>query len=152
MNFISKKSKLLVKKYVSKTLNTNPRDVIYYIHQNDIDNTTPITASALAYQYLYKTHFNKIISVSTILDEYEGEIGLIGPGNGNCTAALECLFGEFSFCHTHSILHDAYGRFYAKYGLDRGYCYAIKNSTRFMKKSPLFGHISGFFFALFHKI
>ena len=62
------------------------------------------------------------------------------------------MFGKSLFCHTHSILHDAYGRFYKKYGLDRGYCYALKRSKKFMKRIPLFGHISGFIFALTHKI
>ena len=45
-----------------------------------MDNSTPIKTSALAYQHLYIVHFEKVETVDEILDEYDGEIGLFGPG------------------------------------------------------------------------
>ena len=131
---------------------TNPEEVIEYIHNYNLDGTLPILSSAVAYQYLYLKHFNKVKSINDILEENKYDIGLIGPGHTKCTGILECMFEKSLLCHTHSILHDAYGRFYKKYGLDRGYCYALKRSKKFMKRNPLFGHISGFLFAITHKI
>ena len=81
-----------------------------------------------------------------MLDLYDGEIGLIGPGNSCFTQVLERLFGKFKCCHLHSAFYDAYGRFFIKYRLGRGYCYVIpKNmTTHWLKNSPIFGHVSGF--------
>ena len=70
-----------------------------------------IIKSALIYQYLPVKYVGKIDIVKSILDSYQGEIGLIGPGNGRITCCLEVLFSRYSFCHAHSIFHDAYGRF-----------------------------------------
>ena len=139
---------------------TNPNEIIHYVDYFidkavdwfDQEYNVVILKSALAYQYLYQKNFNQLISVETVLEENNGEIGLIGPGNSSCTCILEKLFGRISCCHTHSILHDAYGRFYLKYKQDKGYCYAMKNAPEWMKRSPLFGHVTGFLFSIIHRI
>ena len=71
-----------------------------------------IIKSTLIYQYLQIRYVGQIDSVKIIIDSYQGEIGLIGPGNGRITCCLEALFSRYSFCHAHSIFHDAYDRFY----------------------------------------
>ena len=133
-------------------ISTNPEEVIKYIHNYNLDSSSPILSSAVAYQYLYLKHFIKVKPIKDILEENKYDIELIGPGHTKCTGILECMFGKSLFCHTHSILHDAYGRIYKKYGLGRGYCYALKRSKKFMNMISLLGHITGFIFALTHKI
>ena len=97
-----------------------------------------ILKSALVYQYLYLFHFDISISIDDVLELNDNEIGLIGPGNGCLTHFLEKIFNQSHILHSHSILHDAFGRFYAHNSLDRGYTYVIpKNKTpRWVKKSP----------------
>ena len=100
----------------------------------DADVNPAIIKSALIYQYLLVKYVGKIDSVESIIDSYQGEIGLIGPGNGRITCCLEALFSRYSFSHVHSIFHDAYGRFYNRYGYGSGYCYLFHNLPNFIKK------------------
>lgn len=130
---------LIVNDYVLKRIDT--------IKGKYQEEDRQILRSALIYQQLYKIHFGKTIYVATILDEYGGEIGKIGPGDGCLTnQVLEKMFGSIDICHMHSAFHDAYGRFFKKYEKGRGYTYAIqeKNSPRWVKKCSLLGHITGF--------
>ena len=113
-----------------------------------------ILKSALVYQYLYLRNFKTHISIDDVLELNDNEIGLIGPGNGCLTHFLEKIFNQSHILHSHSILHDAFGRFYAHHSLDRGYTYVIpKNRTpKWMKRSPLCGQISGLIYCAFNKI
>ena len=54
---------------------------------NDVDDV--ILKSALVYQYLHIRNFKKYISIDEILELYNNEIGLIGPGNVCLTHFLE---------------------------------------------------------------
>ena len=113
-----------------------------------------ILKSALVYQRLHLRNFKKYISIDDVLELIDNEIGLIGPGNGCLTWFLERIFGQSDILHSHSILHDAFGRFYTHHSLDRGYTYIIpKNRTlKCLKRSPLCGHISGLIYCVFNKI
>ena len=113
-----------------------------------------ILKSALVYQYLYLCNFDTMIPINDILELNNNEIGLIGPGNGCLTWFLEKMFGGSDILHSHSIIHDAFGRFYAHHSLDRGYTYVIpKNRTpKWIKRSPLCGQISGLIYCAFNKI
>ena len=113
-----------------------------------------ILKSALVYQYLYLCNFDTMILINDILELNNNEIGLIGPGNGCLTWFLEKMFGGSDILHSHSIIHDAFGRFYAHHSLDRGYTYVIpKNRTpKWMKRSPLCGQISGLIYCVSRKI
>ena len=51
----------------------------------------------------------------------------------------------------HVIFYDAFGRFYNRYRRGRGYCYVFNCGNRFLKKSPLFGHIAGIVYWLFNE-
>ena len=106
----------------------------------------------MIYKLLYFSEFNKLITINEILDLYDGEIGLIGPGNGCLTYILERLFGKINFFHLHSAFHDAYGRFFMKYKRGRGYCYVIpeNTTTHCLKNSSLLGHISGLIWSIIH--
>ena len=116
--------------------------------------TDVILKSALVYQYLYLNHYDTILSIDDVLELNNNEIGLIGPGNGCLTWFLERMLGQFGVLHSHSILHDAYGRFYTHHQSDRGYTYTIpKNLTpKCVKRSPLCGQISGLIYCLSRKI
>ena len=113
-----------------------------------------ILKSTLVYQYLYLCNFDTMIPIDDILKLNNNEIGLIGPGNGCLTRFLERMFGGSDILHSHSILHDAFGRFYAHHSLDRGYTYVIpKNRTpKCIKRSPLCGQISGLIYCLVKQI
>ena len=113
-----------------------------------------ILKSALVYQYLYLRNFKTCISIDRVLKLNDNEIGLIGPGNGCLTHFLERIFNQSDILHSHSILHDAFGRFYDHHQLDRGYTYVIpKNRTiKCIKRSPLCGQISGLIYCLSKKI
>ena len=135
----------------------NPQFALNYLKENfrnvkssnqSIDDQ--ILKSAIIYKLLYFSEFNKSISINEILDLYDGEIGLIGPGNSCFTYILERLFGKIKCCHLHSAFHDAYGRFFTKYQRGRGYCYVIPENmtTHCLKNSPLLGHISGFIWSI----
>ena len=113
-----------------------------------------ILKSALVYQYLYLRNFDTYISIDELLELNDNEIGLIGPGNGCLTHFLKRIFNKSEILHSHSILHDAFGRFYAHHSLDRGYTYTIpKNLTpQCVKRSPLCSQISGLIYCAFNKI
>ena len=113
-----------------------------------------ILKSALVYQYLYLCHFDISISIDEVLELNNNEIGLIGPGNRCLTWFLEKMFGGSDILRSHSIIHDAFGRFYVHHSLDRGYTYVIpKNRTpKWMKRSPLCGQISGLIYCVSKKI
>ena len=113
-----------------------------------------ILKSALVYRDLYYRNFKTHISIDDILELNNNEIGLIGPGNGCLTHILERVFGGSHILHSHSILHDAFGRFYDHYSLDRGYTYVIpENRTpKWVKRSPLCGQISGLIYCAFNRI
>ena len=113
-----------------------------------------ILKSALVYQYLYLCNFDTMILINDILELNNNEIGLIGPGNGCLTWFLEKMLGGSDILHSHSIIHDAFGRFYAHHSLDRGYAYVIpKNRTpKWMKRSPLCGQITGLIYCVSRKI
>ena len=113
-----------------------------------------ILKSALVYQYLYLRNFKTHISIDDVLELNDNEIGLIGPGNGCLTHFLEKIFNQSHILHSHSILHDAFGRFYAHHSLDRGYtCIIPKNLTpKCIKRSPLCGQISGLIYCVSKKI
>ena len=118
----------------------------------DVDDV--ILKSALVYQYLYLNHYDIMLSIDDVLELNNNEIGLIGPGNGCLTHILERIFNRSDILHSHSILHDAFGRFYAHHSLDRGYTYVIpENKTpRWVKKSPLCGQVSGLIYCLRKRI
>ena len=113
-----------------------------------------ILKSALVYQYLYHRNFGVYISVDDVLKLNNNEIDLIGPGNGCLTWSFERIFSRFDILHSHSILHDAFGRFYNHYSLDRGYPYAISENLtpNLLKRSPLCGQISGLIYCIFNRI
>lgn len=119
---------------------------------NDVNDV--VLKSALVYQYLNLKNLNKYMTIDEVLEENDGEIGLIGPGNGCTTHLLERISGCCDILHSHSILHDAYGRFYSRYSEDRGYTYAIPiNLTpKLVKRSPLCGQISGLIYCISKKI
>ena len=112
-----------------------------------------ILKSSLVYQFLYHKHFNKLHTVENILHVHK-DIGLIGPGSGCITRFLERTLGWIDVLNSHGILHDAFGRFYDYYSLDRGYTYALSESatSRLMKRSPLCGQISGILYCIFKRI
>ena len=75
----------------------------------DADVNPVIINSALIHQYLQIKYVGKIESVKSLIDSYQGQIGLIGTGNGRITCCLEVQFYRYSFCHAQSIFYDAYG-------------------------------------------
>ena len=87
-----------------------------------------VLKSCLVYQWLYHKHFKKYLSVNEILEINNYDIGLIGPNRGLLQYFLESTLGNFQIFHTHSILHDAFGRFYINHHLDRGYLYSIRGA------------------------
>ena len=111
-----------------------------------------VLKACLVYQFLYVEHFKTYLSINEILQINNGEIGLIGPGDGCLTWFFERTIGNIEIIHSHSILHDAFGRFYNKYGLGRGYTYVLGKSPKWMKISPLCGQISGLIYCAFHRI
>ena len=113
-----------------------------------------ILKSALVYQYLYLRNFKTYISIDRVLELNDNEIGLIGPGNGCLTHFLKRIFNQSDILHSHSILHDDFGRFYDHHQLDRGYTNVIpKNRTpKCIKRSPLCGQISGLIYCVYKKI
>ena len=103
--------------------------------------------SAALYEEL-AAETNQFIPAENILkSETEGptNIGLLGQED-----ECECLSGFF-FMRAHGIIHDACGRAYHDLGVGKGYCYAVENSTEFMKSSPFLGHISGIAFCIWHR-
>ena len=82
------------------------------------------------------------------LEQNHGEIGLTGPGDTCMTHCLERICGLYEICHLHSCLHDTFVRFYKKDQKGRGYCYALKYSSKHMETSLLLGHISGLIWSI----
>ena len=117
-----------------------------------IDNK--ILKSALVYQYLHFFYFERDISINKILELNNGEIGLMGPGNGFITWLFERTFGWIDILNSHSILHDAFGRFYDHHELGRGYTYTIpeKYTTKLIKRLPLCGQISGLLYCVCRRL
>ena len=113
-----------------------------------------ILKSALVYQYLHYFYFERNISINKILELNDGEIGLLGPGNGCLTWLLEKIFGWINILNSHSVLHDASGRFYVHHKLGRGYTYAIseKYTTKLIKRSPFCGQVSGILYCLCRRL
>ena len=101
-----------------------------------------IFAAAL-YQEL-AAEANQFIPVENILKS-EANIGLLGQKD-----ECECFSGLF-FMRAHGIIHDACGRAFCDFGVGKGYCYAVENSTEFMKSSPFLGHISGIVFCIWNR-
>ena len=99
--------------------------------------------SAALYQELV-AEANQFIPAENILKS-EANIGLLGQED-----ECECLNGFF-FMRAHGIIHDACGRAFHDLGVGKGYCYAVKNSTAFMKSSPFLGHISGIAFCIWNR-
>ena len=116
-----------IKKYVDYFYEKAKSD-----YEKDVDPV--IIKSALIYQYLQIKYVAKIDSVESIMDSCQGEIGLIGPGNGRITCCLEALLSQYSFYNTDGIFHDAYGRFYNRYGYGSGSCYLFHNLPNFIEK------------------
>ena len=99
--------------------------------------------SAALYQEL-ASEANQFIPVESILKS-EANIGLLGQED-----ECECL-NVFFFMRAHGVIHDACGRAYKEFGVGGGYCYALENSTAFMKSSPFLGHISGIVFCIWNR-
>ena len=133
-------------KYVNLSFERTKRE---HNNVNDV-----ILKSALVYQYLHIINHEEYISIDDVLELNKNEIGLIGPGNGCLTWFLEKILNQSDIIQSHSILHDAFGRFYAHHSLDRGYTYIIpENRTpKCIKNSPLCGQISGLIYCAFKKI
>ena len=103
---------------------------------------------------MYHKHFNELLTIDEILEMNNYDIGLIGPDSGWLTWLLESTLGRFQVFHTHSILHDAFGRFFYNHSLDRGYLYSIPEhkTNNFMKSNPLCGQISGILYCVHRKL
>ena len=113
-----------------------------------------ILKSALVYQYLHYFYFEREITINKVLEINNGEIGLMGPGNGFITWLFERTFGWIDILNSHSILHDAFGRFHDHHELGRAYTYAIpeKYTTKLIKRSPLCGQISGLLYCVCRRL
>ncbi len=144
----------------TRDYNADPKDIIKYLNsiQNFNDGSIQFTTSmsvlkaATVYKYLYKFHFNLNKPLADILHENDYNIGLNSLSNSNTTRFFDKMLGRYQFFHTHLILHNAYGRFYKQYNIDRGYCYVLPKTTKYMKKCKLFGHMSGLMFTLRYPI
>lgn len=68
-------------------------------------------------------------------------IGLIGPGGGFLTRCLETFF-PYIILEKHAFLHDVYGMLLRKTQKDL-YALGCKWIPRFIRNSPLIGHVSG---------
>ena len=136
----------------------SPEKVIKFMNQNfylfekqyeDIDKN--VLKASIAYKYLLAVYLDiKNVTIEQILIENEYDIGLIGPSHGCLTSICEQICPN-RLCHLHSILHDVYGRIYLKYEKGRGYVYMF-NAPNWMKKCPLFGHITGLMYSLYYNI
>ena len=129
---------------------TDPRTVIAHISMvfpqaKEMFDDVPHRelCSALAYRYILKNH-GVTKNIQEILAD-EPFIGLLGPHD-----EFEA-FHKVRFLRLHAVLHDAYGRVFTKYGLDRGYLYCFDGPIC-LRGYPLLGHITGFWFCLRHKL
>ena len=137
----------------------SPRNVIKFMNENfylfekqyeDVDKN--VLKAAIAYKYLLAVYLDiKNITIDQILIENEYDLGLIGPGHNCITSFCEKVCPN-RICHTHSILHDTYGRIFSKYNnTGRGYVYMF-DAPNFMKKCPLYGHITGLLYSIYYNI
>ena len=112
-----------------------------------------ILKSALVYQYLHCKYFKLNMPINAII-ELEPSIGLTGPGDGLLAKFLQNTLGWSQLIQTHSILHDAFGRFYLRHEKGRGYMYSHK--PKFTndedKRTCYKGQISGLLYCLFNCI
>ena len=109
--------------------------------------------SALVYRYVHFHHLERDMSIYEILKTEGSDLGLIGPGSGKLTRLLEFIFGWSNTFSNHAILHDAFGRFYTRFHDGNGYTYCINRYVPdFMKKSPLFGHLTGLIYCAFKQL
>ena len=136
----------------------SPRKVMTFINQNLYlfdddkykDYNRNVIKGALAYKYLLAVYLNiKDITIDQILIVQE-DIGLIGPGHNCLVSCLEFLCGN-RICHTHSILHDSYGRIFQSHDVGRGYNYMFYVPKQ-LKKCPLIGHITGLLYSIYYNI
>ena len=88
----------------------------------------------------------RLVNLARDWDEIKTR-GLIGPGDGSCTACLEMLFSGTEVFRKHAILHDVFGAIYRNFKFGNGYCYGMTGKWPWwwMKSSPLLGHISGLY-------
>ena len=136
----------------------SPEKVIKFMNENfylfekqyeDIDKN--VLKAVIAYKYLLAVYLNiKNVTIEQILIENDYDLGLIGPGHSCLTSICEKICTN-RICHLHSILHDTYGRIYTKYNQGRGYVYMF-NGPKWMKKCPLFGHITGLLYSIYYNI
>ena len=112
-----------------------------------------ILKSALVYQYLHRKYFKLNMPINAII-ELEPSIGLTGPGDGFLAKFLQNTLGWSELIQTHSILHDAFGRFYLHHGKGRGYMYSHKSkfTNDEDKRTCCKGQISGLLYCLFNCI
>ena len=139
-------SRYILKLYKVFYIMTNPREIIEEF--KNMPDRPRIEKSALVYQYLYKKHFDIELPLDNIIKNHHNDMGLIGPGHGCITKICE-RFCNNNVCRNHSVMHDAFGRFYSDTKKDRGYCYALKKAPRFIRRSPLCGQISGLIYCMF---
>ena len=113
-----------------------------------------ILKSALVYRYLHFYYLERDITINKILELNNGEIGLLGPGNSCITWLFERVFGWNNILNSHSILHDAFGRFFDHHEFGPGYTYSIdeKYTTRVIKRSPFCGQVSGLIYCIFKRL
>ena len=111
-----------------------------------------LEAAAIIWQRL-ETHFlgaDKVHDIQTIIEDIgEGNMGLIGPGDGLLTKILEKLFGWSKTFRVHALPHDVAGRFRTRHKLGPGYLYTIGvkeqewKGKRFLRKLPVCGQLTG---------
>ena len=78
----------------------------------------------------------------------------MGPGNGCITWLFEKIFCWIDVLNSHSVLHDAFGRFYKHHSFGRGYVYVLpeKYSTKCMKGNPVYGQFTGIIYCIFKRL
>ena len=107
-----------------------------------------VIKSALCYQWLHKKYFRKNLDLQEIIYCNDYNMGKIGPSDLTFVRRSKVM-------QNHAIFHDAFGRFYNDYydrhGRLRGYCYTFNCRIKFLKKSPLFGHLTGIVYWLFNE-
>ena len=121
--------------------------------KENLNTHEQILKSCLVYQFLHNKHLKVFISIDEIL-EIEPSLGLTGPGDSVLTKILQNTLGMIKLIETHSILHDAFGRFYINNRKGRGYMYAYrsKSTTDIEKRLYYNGQISGLLYCLFRGI
>ena len=149
---------IIYNKIIIYIIMDSPRNVIKFMNQNfyifekqyeDVDKN--VLKAAICYKYLLAVYLDiKNVTIEQILIENDYDIGLIGPGHSCLTSICEKICPN-RVCHLHSILHDVYGRIFLKYNQGRGYVYMFK-ALNWMKKCPLFGHITGLMYSIYYNI